>query len=188
MYHPQFAGPAEAVVSQPSAAPPPTPLPGTSPGPDTGPDADIEAELDPDLTPAAGQAPGMAGPWPLPRSREACSMARRAVRHTLFSWGLGPLADTAELLVSELVANALLHAEGPVHLTLLRGRGVCCQVGDGSRDLPRVQHAAAEDEFGRGMSMVDLLACDWGAERTAWGKTVWFELPLAAPPEGPDHA
>ncbi|PGH51760.1 ATP-binding protein, partial [Streptomyces sp. Ru87] len=124
-----------------------------------------------------GRHPGTAGPWPLPRSREACALARRAVRHTLCRWNLDHLADTAELLVSELVANALLHARGPVQLTLVRGPQVCCLVADGSQELPRVRDAAADDEYGRGMSMVELLAGAWGAARTPWGKEVWFELP-----------
>lgn len=160
MYHPHPGGPAEAALAQP--APVPVCRPASEP-----------AAPEPDT--------GRAGPWPLPRSGEACALARRAVRHTLSRWGLGDLADTAELLVSELVANALRHAHGPVHLTLVRGRSVCCQVGDGSRELPRVRRATADDEDGRGMSMVDLMACDWGADRTPWGKEVWFSLPAPAP-------
>ncbi|MEU2262067.1 ATP-binding protein [Streptomyces sp. NPDC019645] len=124
----------------------------------------------------------VAGPWRLPRTPDACGQARGAVCGILADWGLDQLADTAELLVSELVGNALLHAYGPVSLTVVRREVVCCQVRDGSRRLPQLRPAQTTDEFGRGLHLVDLLASKWGADPTPWGKEVWFELPDAPDP------
>ncbi|WP_369243617.1 ATP-binding protein [Streptomyces sp. R41] len=154
MHHTHLTGPTGTAI--------PRPVPG--PAPDLAPGQDLLA---------------IAGPWPLPRTPEACSQARRAVRRTLDNWALDHLADTAELLVSELVGNALLHACGPVSLTVVRRQVICCQVRDGSRELPYLRSAQADDEFGRGLHLVDLMASSWGAEPTARGKEVWFELPEA---------
>ncbi|MFE7772704.1 ATP-binding protein [Streptomyces sp. NPDC057445] len=133
--------------------------------------------------PSLGIAPDreltVAGPWRLPRAPDACGQARRAVCGTLADWGLDHLSDTAELLVSELVGNALLHTYGPVRLTLVRGEVICCQVRDGSRELPQLRSARTTDEFGRGLRLVDLMASKWGVDPTSWGKEVWFELPEA---------
>ncbi|NJQ01608.1 ATP-binding protein [Streptomyces zingiberis] len=128
---------------------------------------------------------GRAGPWPLPRSGEACALARRAVRHTLSSWALGDLADTAELLVSEVVANALRHTRGPVQLTVVHGGSRWwCGVGDAGPGFPRIRPATPDDECGRGMAMIAQLACAWGADHTAWGKEVWFSLPVGVRSSG----
>ncbi|MER7485576.1 ATP-binding protein [Streptomyces sp. NPDC126497] len=116
------------------------------------------------------------GPWPLPWSPTACSSARAVIRDVLRQWGLDDLVPTAELLVSELVSNALRHASGPVHLTLERVSGLRCLVGDGTPDLPRPADAGPEDESGRGLVLVDTLAARWGCERGPEGKSVWFEL------------
>ncbi|MFD3454452.1 ATP-binding protein [Streptomyces sp. NPDC058691] len=118
------------------------------------------------------------GSWALPWSTEACRHAREAVRAALRQWGLDDVADTAELLVSELVGNALRHARAPLTLNcLLLGDTVCCVVIDGSQDLPRVMGADPEDENGRGLALVELLATRWGSDSSPAGKAVWFELP-----------
>ncbi|MFD9214593.1 ATP-binding protein [Streptomyces sp. NPDC059544] len=126
----------------------------------------------------------VAGPWRLPRTPGACGQARSAVCSTLADWGLDQLADTAELLVSELVGNALLHAYGSLSLTVVRREVMCFQVRDGSRKLPQLRPAQTTDEFGRGLRLVDLMASKWGADPTPWGKEVWFELPEAPDPLG----
>ncbi|MEU2164132.1 ATP-binding protein [Streptomyces sp. NPDC019208] len=81
-----------------------------------------------------------------------------------------------------LVGNALLHAYGPVSLTVVRREVICCQVRDGSRKLPQLRPAQTTDEFGRGLRLVDQMASKWGADPTPWGKEVWFELPEAPDP------
>ncbi|KOT30649.1 hypothetical protein ADK41_32475 [Streptomyces caelestis] len=116
------------------------------------------------------------GPWSLPWSPTACSSARAVIRDVLRQWGLDDLVSTAELLVSELVSNALRHASGPLHLTLERVSGLRCLVSDGSADLPRPADAGPEDECGRGLLLVDMLAAQWGCEGGPGGKSVWFEL------------
>ncbi|MFI5572510.1 ATP-binding protein [Streptomyces sp. NPDC051740] len=116
------------------------------------------------------------GPWPLPWSPTACSSARTVIRDVLPQWGLDDLVPTAELLVSELVSNALRHASGPLRLTLERVSDLRCLVSDGTTDLPRPADAGPEDECGRGLVLVDMLAARWGCEGGPEGKSVWFEL------------
>ncbi|MFD7701726.1 ATP-binding protein [Streptomyces caelestis] len=120
--------------------------------------------------------PFVGGPWSLPWSPTACSSARTVIRDVLRQWGLDDLVPTAELLVSELVSNALRHASGPLRLTLERVSGLRCLVSDGSADLPRPADAGPEDECGRGLLLVDMLAARWGCEGGPEGKSVWFEL------------
>ncbi|MFF3560512.1 ATP-binding protein [Streptomyces sp. NPDC002574] len=126
----------------------------------------------PQSTPSAA-----VGSWALPWSSQACRHAREAVRGALHQWGRDDVADTAELLVSELVGNALRHARAPLALNcVLLGDTVCCAVIDGSPDLPRVMGADSEDESGRGLALVELLSARWGSDSTPRGKAVWFEL------------
>jgi hypothetical protein len=123
------------------------------------------------------------GPWALPSSPASCSLARAAVREVLPQWDLCDLVPIAELLVSELVCNALRHASGPLRLTLERVSSVRCLVSDGSSEPPRLTEAGSEDENGRGLTLVDTLAARWGFERGPVGKTVWFELSTGTLPE-----
>ncbi|MDX3751154.1 ATP-binding protein [Streptomyces sp. AK08-02] len=86
------------------------------------------------------------------------------------------LVDVAELLVSELVTNAVLHAASPFRLTLSASHGVLrCEVTDTGRGTPQVL-CAGTGESGRGMFLVDALARRWGCHQDGPGKTVWFEL------------
>ncbi|MEU4495913.1 ATP-binding protein [Streptomyces sp. NPDC023998] len=137
------------------------------------------AALDAPLT-AGYETSFMGGPWPLPWSPTACGLARTAIRDVLPRWGVGELVPTAELLVSELVCNALRHATGPLHLILEQVSGVRCQVSDGSSKPPRPTDAGPEDEGGRGLALVDMLAARWGYEHSPMGKSVWFELSVVA--------
>ncbi len=126
------------------------------------------------------------GPWSLPWSPTACSSARTVIRDVLPQWGLDDLVPTAELLVSELVSNALRHASGPLRLTLERVSDLRCLVSDGTTDLPRPADAGPEDESGRGLALVDMLAARWGCEGGPEGKSVWFELSGGSCTPGPD--
>ncbi|MFD5568319.1 ATP-binding protein [Streptomyces cadmiisoli] len=114
--------------------------------------------------------------------------ARAEVRRRLEGWGLAErdgtgdddLVATAELLVSELATNALLHAAGPFRLTVTAAHGVLrCEVADGGRRTPRVVEAGT-GESGRGMFLVDALARRWGCHQDGAGTTVWFELGTCA--------
>jgi anti-sigma regulatory factor (Ser/Thr protein kinase) len=101
------------------------------------------------------------------------------VRRTLQRWDLENLSDSMELLVSEVVTNAVRYAERPVTLRLLRTEVLRCEVGDDSPQLPRQRRARDTDEGGRGLFLVNRLARRWGATRLSTGKVVWFEV--AAP-------
>ncbi|AVH61172.1 MULTISPECIES: SpoIIE family protein phosphatase [Streptomyces] len=118
------------------------------------------------------------GDWTLPREPRSVGRAREYARTQLVSWGLEPLVDTAELLVSELVTNALRYGEGEIRLRLLLDRTLVCEVWDAGLVQPRRRRARDTDEGGRGLQLVGLLSAAWGSRRTPRGKTVWFELPL----------
>ncbi|MFD3499527.1 ATP-binding protein [Streptomyces sp. NPDC058676] len=105
--------------------------------------------------------------------------ARAEVRRQLEGWGLADreeVLDAAELLVSELATNALLHSASRFRLTLTAAHGVLrCEVADFGRRTPQVL-AAGASESGRGMFLVNALALRWGCHQDGPGKTVWFEL------------
>ncbi|MBK3630745.1 SpoIIE family protein phosphatase [Streptomyces sp. MBT49] len=118
------------------------------------------------------------GDWTLPREPRSVGRAREYARGQLLSWDLEPLVDTTELLVSELVTNALRYGEGEIRLRLLLDRTLVCEVWDAGLVQPRRRRARDTDEGGRGLQLVGLLSAAWGSRRTPRGKTVWFELPL----------
>uniref|UniRef100_A0AAU2K224 PAS domain S-box protein n=1 Tax=Streptomyces sp. NBC_00049 TaxID=2903617 RepID=A0AAU2K224_9ACTN len=109
---------------------------------------------------------------------------RRFLRTTLAAWGKDDehLQETACLLASELLSNAVRHGSGPVRLRLRQaGRELGVEVRDGSPVLPQARFAAPDAESGRGLLLVDSLASSWGTLPTAEGKAVWFSLPLPSP-------
>ncbi|MFF2996263.1 SpoIIE family protein phosphatase [Streptomyces sp. NPDC057950] len=117
--------------------------------------------------------------WRLTSDPGEAGRARAAVREQLHDWGLQRLADPAELMVGELVANAVRHTHSRrVELRLVRGDTLLCEVADDDHTLPTLLSAGQGDEFGRGLRVVSTLAREWGASRTSGGKTVWFELTL----------
>lgn len=130
---------------------------------------------------------------PLPGSvREARAFIRTALadpRH-------GHLVDDAELAVSELVTNALVHAGTVIELTVaVGGDAVRVGVSDGSPRLPRARGYADTAGTGRGLRLLNELVTDWGADEGEAGKTVWFDLAVTEPstdgavrphPGGPD--
>lgn len=118
------------------------------------------------------------GDWTLPREPRSVGRAREYARTQLVAWGLERLVDTTELLVSELVTNALRYGEGEIRLRLLLDRTLVCEVWDAGLVQPRRRRARDTDEGGRGLQLVGLLSAGWGSRRTPRGKTVWFELPL----------
>ncbi|MFB7912626.1 SpoIIE family protein phosphatase [Streptomyces sp. NPDC056061] len=118
------------------------------------------------------------GDWRLPREPRSVGRARELARDQLLDWGLGELVDTTELLVSELVTNALRYGEGEIRLRLLRDRTLVCEVWDAGLVQPRRRRARDTDEGGRGLQLVGMLSAGWGSRRTPRGKTVWFELAL----------
>ncbi|GAA1424396.1 SpoIIE family protein phosphatase [Streptomyces thermospinosisporus] len=118
------------------------------------------------------------GDWTLPREPRSVGRAREFARNQLLHWDMEALVDTTELLVSELVTNALRYGEGEIRLRLLLDRTLVCEVWDSGLVQPRRRRARDTDEGGRGLQLVGLLSAAWGSRRTPRGKTVWFELPL----------
>ncbi|WP_441250426.1 SpoIIE family protein phosphatase [Kitasatospora sp. McL0602] len=118
------------------------------------------------------------GDWRLPSEPTSVSKARELACGWLLVRGLDELVDTTELLVSELVTNALRHGHGEIRLRLLRDRTMVCEVWDDGYAQPRQRRAQETDEGGRGLQLVSLLAERWGSRRTPNGKIVWFELTL----------
>ncbi|MCG7204684.1 ATP-binding protein [Streptomyces arenae] len=115
--------------------------------------------------------------WPLRREPTSARRARRLVTARLGEWGAHELTDTAELLVSELVTNALRHTRGALRLNLqLHDSRLLCEVEDTETASPVRAVADADAESGRGIELLDLLADSWGSVRTPTGKTMWFEL------------
>ncbi|MFF3290426.1 SpoIIE family protein phosphatase [Streptomyces sp. NPDC003023] len=119
--------------------------------------------------------------WPLPADATAASAARRLVVEQLGRWDLDSLADTTELVVSELVGNALRYGGAPGRLRLLRHERLVVEVSDTGPDLPLIQHATLNDEGGRGLQLINMLCRRWGSCRTSDGKVVWAEQDIVAP-------
>ncbi|MCX4905746.1 SpoIIE family protein phosphatase [Streptomyces sp. NBC_00878] len=123
-----------------------------------------------------GIAPSDVALWHLDPEDSAPGRARRLARKALSRWDLEELTDSLELLVSEVVTNAVRYTSRPVTLRLLRTDVLRCEVGDDVPQLPRLRQARATDEGGRGLYLVNKLARRWGATRLSTGKVVWFEL------------
>ncbi|MFJ6432187.1 ATP-binding protein [Streptomyces sp. NPDC091416] len=113
---------------------------------------------------------------------------RRILRLYLAGWGMADLADAAELVLTELIANVVQHVPGRRCQTFVfrlpGGEGVRVEVADDCPQLPRIAESATLDERGRGLLLVDALADKWGVEarRDGGGKAVWFECLTAAGP------
>ncbi|MFL6056563.1 MAG: ATP-binding protein [Actinoallomurus sp.] len=136
----------------------------------------------------AGSGQDNIASWPLPLSSAAVRPARRLAGEQLEDWGFGHQRYTAELLVSELVTNAIRHAYGEIRLTVrLHGGTLRFEIHDeAAESVPLVRPAGENDEGGRGLYLVGMLSSRWGATRTTTGKTVWFELPANRPPRDND--
>jgi serine phosphatase RsbU (regulator of sigma subunit)/anti-sigma regulatory factor (Ser/Thr protein kinase) len=112
--------------------------------------------------------------WTLVPEFPSVRQARVMIREPLMRWGLEDLVPVTELLVSELVTNAIKYANGDILLRLvLETNGLVCEVHDSSPALPRVLQVDKEAENGRGLHVVSQLAARWGARRTHSGKVVW---------------
>src|SRR5215831_10597438 len=118
--------------------------------------------------------------WDLPADPAVVADARKQVGAKLEGWGLEDAAFVTELVVSELVTNAIRHAESPIQLRLIRDRTLICEVSDGSSTAPHLRRATAFDEGGRGLLLVSQLTERWGTRQTQHGKTIWAEQSLRA--------
>ncbi len=127
---------------------------------------------------------GQVAAWEFPPDLEAVSEARATVGRQLSAWHLDDLVFTTELVVSELVTNAIQYAGGPVEIRLIRGRSLICEVTDPSNTQPRLVRATDTDEGGRGLFIVSQCTNRWGCRYRRSGKTIWTEQ-LLADPEDP---
>jgi anti-sigma regulatory factor (Ser/Thr protein kinase) len=118
----------------------------------------------------------------LPGVASSVPPARHFVERTLEAWDLASVGWTAALLVTELAANAALHAgtEFTVGLSATDGR-VRIEVSDRSTNLPRTRQHSPEATTGRGLRLVADLSAEWGVQPEGAGKTVWAELSTALP-------
>lgn len=119
---------------------------------------------------------GQVATWDLEAEPAAVARARVNVTRQLSDWGLEELEFTAELVVSELVTNAIRYGRPPVRLRLIHDRTLMCEVSDSGGTTPHLRRARVFDEGGRGLLLVAQLAEHWGTRRARQGKTVWAEL------------
>ncbi|MDH6125040.1 SpoIIE family protein phosphatase [Kitasatospora sp. GP82] len=116
--------------------------------------------------------------WGVPSDPAAVAVARADVTRQLARWGLDEAAFTTELILSELITNAIRYATEPIRVRLLLDRTLICEVSDTSSTSPHLRYAAAEDEGGRGLFLVAQLAERWGTRYTPEGKVIWAEQSL----------
>jgi anti-sigma regulatory factor (Ser/Thr protein kinase) len=120
----------------------------------------------------------------LPREARSVPLARHLVAHLLRDWALPDLADDAQLVLGELVANSVEHARGTtLQVTITRTGPVRVRVTveDDARTRPRLVTASPDDEGGRGLFLVEALAERWGVDILRQGKRVWAELTAPNP-------
>lgn len=119
--------------------------------------------------------------WQVPSDPAAVGEVRASVTRQLAQWGLDDMAFATELILSELVTNAIRYGSGPIQVRVLRDRSLICEVFDSSSTSPHLRYAASTDEGGRGLFLVAQLAERWGTRYTPAGKVIWAEQPL--PPD-----
>ncbi|MFG2808637.1 SpoIIE family protein phosphatase [Streptomyces massasporeus] len=116
--------------------------------------------------------------WAVPADPSAVAQTRKDVVEQLEGWGLSDAVFVTELVVSELVTNAIRHAEPPVQLRLIHDSTLICEVSDGGNTAPHLRRARTYDEGGRGLLLVAQLTERWGTRQSASGKTIWAEQTL----------
>jgi hypothetical protein len=97
------------------------------------------------------------------------------------AWGLAEFGFTMELILSELITNAIRYGTAPIHVRLIRDRTLICEVADGSSTSPHLRYAATTDEGGRGLFLVSQMAERWGTRYTPQGQVIWAEQALPEP-------
>ncbi|WP_208948756.1 SpoIIE family protein phosphatase/ATP-binding protein [Streptomyces subrutilus] len=125
--------------------------------------------------------PDRVAQWDVPPDPSAVGVVRNAAAGKLEEWGLGELGFATELILSELVTNALRHGRAPVRVRLLHDHTLTCEVWDGSSTAPHLRYAATTDEGGRGLFLVAQLSEHWGTRYTPEGKVIWAEQVLPGP-------
>ncbi|MFD5320616.1 SpoIIE family protein phosphatase [Streptomyces sp. NPDC127098] len=159
---------------------------------DEDPDDMCDAVLDELLPPRPGDdvallvartrmlSPDQVAVWDVPTTAAAVAPIRAAVSERLDEWRLSEMAFITELILTELITNAIRHASGPVRVRVLRDRTLICEVSDSSSTSPHLRNAKDTDEGGRGLFMVAQYAERWGTRYTPEGKVIWAEQRMPA--------
>ena len=121
---------------------------------------------------------GHVATWDVPAHPSAVAQTRKDAVGKLAVWGLDEAVFVTELVVSELVTNAIRHAEPPIQLRLIHDTSLICEVSDGANTAPHLRRARSFDEGGRGLLLVAQLTDRWGTRQTGTGKTIWAETAL----------
>ncbi|MER6356977.1 SpoIIE family protein phosphatase [Streptomyces sp. NPDC001634] len=116
--------------------------------------------------------------WELEADPAVVGAVRTTAGKQLGDWGLDDLSFTTELIVSELVTNAVRYVGGPIQVRLIRDTTLICEVSDTGHTAPNLRHAASDDEGGRGLFIIAQMTQHWGTRYTPTGKTIWTEQAL----------
>jgi anti-sigma regulatory factor (Ser/Thr protein kinase) len=116
--------------------------------------------------------------WEINADPACVADARRLAARQLAHWGLDELVFVTELVVSELVTNAIRHGRPPIRLRLIRDSALTCEVSDSSSTAPHLRRARTMEEGGRGLMLVAQCATRWGTRHSSDGKTIWAEQAL----------
>ncbi|MET8403792.1 SpoIIE family protein phosphatase [Streptomyces sp900116325] len=123
--------------------------------------------------------------WDIPAVPASVPTLRTEVLAKLAEWNLEETAFATELILGELVTNAIRYGAPPVHLRLLRDTTLVMEVSDGSSTSPHLRYATDMDEGGRGIFLVSQFAERWGTRFTPTGKIVWAEQSAPSAPVAP---
>jgi PAS domain S-box-containing protein len=118
--------------------------------------------------------------WEISPDPASVAEARKHAGQQLAVWGLQEASFVTEMVVSELVTNAIRYAAPPILLRLIYDRSLICEVTDASNTTPHLRRARTFDEGGRGLLLVAQLTQAWGTRQTRAGKTIWTEQTLPA--------
>ncbi|MFP3989716.1 SpoIIE family protein phosphatase [Streptomyces sp. E11-3] len=119
--------------------------------------------------------PSQVATWDVPPDPAAVATVRAQCGAQLAAWGLEEIAFATELILSELITNAIRYGAPPIRVRLLHDRTLTCEVSDGSSTAPHIQRAAITDEGGRGLFLVAQFAHRWGTRHVPGGKLIWTE-------------
>lgn len=122
--------------------------------------------------------PDRVADWDVPPDPAAVAGIRLAAGGKLEEWGLTELDFSMELVLSELVTNAIRHGCEPIHVRLIHDRTLICEVSDGTSTSPHLRYAATTEEGGRGLFLVSQMTERWGTRYSPQGKVIWAELAL----------
>ncbi|WP_078565391.1 SpoIIE family protein phosphatase [Streptomyces sp. AA1529] len=154
-------------------------------------DALLPAEPSDDIALLVSRAqvldPEQVAQWEVPADSGAVAPLRAQVSRKLAEWGLAETSFTTELILSELVTNAIRYGSEPIRVRLLHQSRLTCEVSDGSSTSPHMRRAAATEEGGRGLFLVAQLAERWGTRYTPHGKVMWTEQNLHPEEHSPEE-